>query len=248
MAKRSSTWDSALALFRPFIIAQGEVGYAHNLLQESFFNLFVLVMTLERPAIPLAQQAKFYPYTLAIWNLFQNDRQQRKLVLTALANLPTTLNIKGAIARLQWAQEQADELANYRNIIVHAPMKFWYDPRDDKARLIPSLGGASTKPIHIRRLRLIKNTRFWKSLRNDLLNLNDYVDFVTRQIAWREYERQNGAPVPGAQRSWPRKPKLPCAGRIKKIDQAVKAPSNPPASPKRRRRPRPSGGRQQGKS
>ena len=39
---------------------------------------------------------------------------------------------------------------------------------------------------------LIQNLQFWKSLRNDFLNLNNYVDGVNRQIWHREYERQNG--------------------------------------------------------
>jgi hypothetical protein len=246
MAKRSSTWDRALAPFKHLIIAQGEVTYAYNLLQESFFNLFVLTLNLERPpdaCLPLAKKAKFYQHTLAIWHVSQNDRQQRQLVIAALASLPTTLDIKGGIARLEWAQKQTDKLSEYRNLIVHTPMRFRYPyPLTLKGKNlptpIPDVGGFSTKPLNIRRLRLIKSTRFWKGLRNDLMNLNDYVDFVTRQIAWREYERRNGALVLGARHAWPRKPRLPSVRRIGLIENMAK--NNPNAARSRRRRRRPS--------
>lgn len=239
--KRSSTWDNALAHFQPFIKAQGEVGYAYNLLQESFFNIFNLVMALERPERPVT----FYHYALAIWHVSQNDRQQRQLAITALANLPTSLDIKAGIMRLEWAKEKADKLADYRNLIVHTPMKFWYRPKDGGSfAQIPSMGGFSTKPINIRRLGAIKSLRFWTALRNDLLNLNDYVDFVTRRIAWCDYEKKHGGPIPGALRTWPYKPRLPCIHRIKALEAiAAHPPSDHQAGPKRRR---PSGGQRRG--
>jgi hypothetical protein len=240
--KRSSVWDSALAPFHHLTIAQGQVAYAHNLLQETFFNLFVLTMNLERPPMSHAQKAKFYPYSLAMWHVLQNDRQQRQLAIAAIENLPTTLDIKGGIARLKWAQKQANTLADYRNLIVHAPMKFSWGFKDDK--LTPpfaQIGGFSTKPSHTKQLRLIKSPRFWKALRNDLLNLNDYIDFVTRQIAWREYERQNGAAVLGALHSWPRKPRLPCVRRIEMMRMTINRQAG--QAPSRGRRRRPSGGR-----
>jgi hypothetical protein len=85
-------------------------------------------------------------------------------------------------------------------------------------------------------LLVIKDVRFWKTLRNDFLNLSDYVDFVGRQIAWRDYEKKNDAAIPGANRSWPRKPRLPSVTRIKLIEKAAAAT----ASPTRRKRRKPS--------
>ena len=240
--KRSSTWDNALSIFRPLIIAQGEVAYAYNLLQETFFQLFVLAINLERsPFISHTHKAAFYPYSLAMWHTLRSDRQQRDLAIAAMATLPTILNIKGGIARLEWAHKQADTLADYRNLIVHAPMRYLPRIKGDKLTPpIPQIGGFSTKPSHRKQLRLIKSRLFWKALRNDLLNLNDYVDFVSRQIAFREYERQNGAPVFGAHRAWPHKPRLPCVRRIdlirKTIDRQAKQ------VPSRGKRRRPSGG------
>jgi len=240
MGKRSSTWDSALSHFRPLITAQGEVGYAYNLLQETFFNLFVLVLNLERGSRLVSQQAEYYPYALAIWHVFQNDKLQRQLALTSLEKLPTQLDIKGGIKRLLWAQKQADKLAEYRNLIIHSPIRFRYVQRDGKPLTqIPAIGGFSTKLTNIRRLNAIKNVQFWKTLRNDFLNLNDYVEFVTRQIAWREYERQTGRRIVGAQRSWPHRPRLPSVRRIGSIESMAK--NTPISAPRRRRRRRPSG-------
>jgi hypothetical protein len=237
MAKRSSTWDSALAPFRHLIIAQGEVGYAYNLLQEAFFNIFNLTMALERPASPTT----FYFNALTIWHVNPGDRVQRQLALAAIEGLPTKMDIKGGIARLKWAKQQTDDLAEYRNLIIHAPMRFRY-PLPKKGELptpLPGIGGASTKPVNMRRLRLIKSQRFWKTLRNDFLNLSDYVEFVGRQIGWREYERLNG-PVVGASHAWPRKPKLASI----RIIRTLKSQTAP--SPTRRPRRRPSRGRPQG--
>ena len=185
-----------------------------------------------------AQKAKFYPYSLAMWHTSRSDRQQRNFALAAITNLPTVLDIKGGVARLEWAHKQADILADYRHLIVHAPMRFVPQIKGGKLTPpIPQIGGASTKPSYRKQLRLIKPRYFWKALRNDLLNLNDYVDFVSRQIAWREYERQNGARIPGASHSWPHKPRLPCVRRIEMIRKTINRQAAPVPSPGKRRRP-----------
>ena len=235
MGKRSSTWDSALATFRPLIIIQGEVAYAYNLLQENFFNVFNLVMALERPP---DRPVTYYHFALAIWHIVQNDKTQRDLALTALENIPTNLDFKEGIERLKWAQKQADKFANYRNIIIHTPMQLSSRWKDDKIfPPVPRIGGASTKPINVRRLRAIKSVRFWKAVRSDLLNLNDYVDWVTRRIAWLDYERKHGGSIPGARRSWPRKPQLRSIHRIGLIEKIVKDHPVDPRPPPKRRRP-----------
>src|SRR5260370_617943 len=240
MVKRSSTWDTSVSAFRPEIIAHGEVSYAYNLLQESFFNVLYAALSLERPE-GFATQPEFYSYVLAIWHVLTNDSLQRKLAMTALESLPTTLDIKGGIERLQWARKQTDKLVEYRNLIVHTPITYW--PRSEKTAdamsknflLVPKIGGVSTRSINLRRLRRIKSVRFWKALRNDFLNLNDYVDFVLRQIWHRDYERQNGASVVGASRAWPRRPKLPCVHRIEMIDRETKQATPIQSRPARRR-------------
>ena len=250
MAKRSSTWDSALLGVRPFTIAQGEIGYSYNLLQERFFETFNLAMALERPA-HFEKQIGFHPYSVALWHVSQNDRQQRQLALTALENLPTNLDIKGGIERLQWARKHTDRLSEYRNLITHTPVTYWIRSVDANAMakrldFVPKIGSIGTKPINLSRLWAIRSVRFWKALRNDFLNLGEYVDFVNRQIYWRAYEKEFG-PVVGAHRAWPRRPKLPSLHRIDLIEQAVKtrSPTSPPA---RRKRRRPWRGRPRGQS
>jgi hypothetical protein len=240
MAKRSSTWDSALLAVRPLIIAQGEVGYAYNLLQERFFEIFNLAMALERP-LHFEKQIGFHPYSVALWHVSQSDRQQRQLALTALEKLPTNLDIKGGIERLQWARKHTDRLADYRNLIAHTPVTYWIRSPDADAMVkrlvfVPKIGSIGTKPINLDRLWAIKSVRFWRSLRNDFLNLGEYVDWVNRQIYWRAYEKEMG-PVVGAHRAWPHRPKLPSLRRIDLIEQAVKnrSPTSPPARRKRRR-------------
>ena len=85
-----------------------------------------------------------------------------------------------------------------------------------------------------------------KAVRNDLLNLNDYVDWVMRRIAWRDYEQKHGGPIPGELRSWPHRPKLPSIRRIGLIEQIAANPHpDPRLRPKRRQ---PSGGPRRGQS
>jgi hypothetical protein len=207
-------------------------------------------MNLERPEMPAEQQAAFYPLSLAMWHVLQNDRQQRQLAMAALANLPTTLKIEEGIKRLQWALKQTDKLADYRNLVVHAPIKLnWKFKESGDFQLglpVAMMGGPSTRRSHFRRLRSIKDLRFWTSLRNDLLNLGEYVDFVGRRIAWLEYERRNGAPVVGALRSWPHRPRLRSIRRIETIERSLEHQN--PVPTKRRKRRRPSGGRPPGRS
>jgi hypothetical protein len=166
MTKKSFTWDSALSAFRPLIKAQGEVGYAYNLLQDNFFRAFIFAVAIERPG-GFTNEPEFYSYALALWHVLQNDRLQRQYALTALENIPTKLDIKGGVERLKWAKKMADKLAEYRNLVAHAPMG--YEPRITFAtptfavkryELIPRLGGLSTRPPNVQRLRQIKTVRF----------------------------------------------------------------------------------------
>jgi hypothetical protein len=130
MTKRSSVWDNALSAARPLILAQGEVAYAYNRLQEKFFGIFNLAIALERPTDRITT---YYPYALELWHVVQSDRVQRELALTALEHLPMTLNIKEGIACLKWAAVQTNQLSAYRNLIVHAPVGLRYPlPKDGK--------------------------------------------------------------------------------------------------------------------
>jgi hypothetical protein len=240
MAKPSSTWDGVFAEFRPLTIALGEVGYAYNRLQEQFFNVFLHAFALERRR-GFAQQLQFYPYVLALWHTIPNDRAQRDLAVTAMAKLPTSLSIKEGIERLEWAKKKTDRLAEYRNLIIHTPVDYWpkkitYPVMKKMPTLVPKIGGISTKPSNLSRLGHIKDLSFWKALRNDFLNLNEFVDWTNRQILSREYEREHG-PVAGASRAWPHRPRLPCVRRIDSIELAAKIPTKPVRKYRRQRRP-----------
>jgi hypothetical protein len=122
MAKRSLTWDSALAPFRPLIMAQGEVTYAYNLLQEGFFRTFVYAMTIERPD-DFRNRPEFYSYVNALWHSFPGDNSQRLFALTALRSIPTKLDIKPGVEGLEWARKMTDRLAGYRGIMAQTPQE-----------------------------------------------------------------------------------------------------------------------------
>jgi hypothetical protein len=206
MAKRSSRWNNTLAAAQPLVRVQGEIVYAFNQLHERFFFTFMIGLGLEMPS-KIAMDVRFYSYALALWNVVPSDSVQRQLSLIAISEIPTTLNIRDGIAALKWAKERADDLAVYRNIVAHNPISFVPKPNKPFFDPMPRFGGGGTKSKHADRIAKIKSVRFWQTVRNDFLNLAEYVDFVGRQIQQREYEREHG-PVVGARHTWPRKPRL----------------------------------------
>ncbi len=230
---RSSARKITLEAIRKHIILQGEVLYAANLLQDSFYELFSIALGLERPD-RFGAEVRFHNHALAIWHVIQSDNQQREMALAAISTIPTKLKLPEAISRLVWAKNRANKLAEYRNIIAHTPIMFRGRQKGKALQFIPAFGAHSTKLIHKRRLSLIKNLRFWNTLRNDLFNLKDYVDALNQQVRRLDVESR-GAEMVGVPHTWPSKPRLRSVRRIQEIDQILK-PEVPP--PKRRNRRR----------
>jgi hypothetical protein len=227
MAKSSAAWDQNLKPFREHVIALGEVLYAYNRFHDRYFDVLLAALILDRPD-SFNINAAAYSYALALWNLYPNDRMQRDLAFVTLAELPTSLAIQKGIEGLKWAKTSAAKLSDYRNLIAHTPI------RNDRlivngialSILVPQMGGAATKPANTIKLANIKNLRFWKALRNDLLNLSDYVELVVHQILARDCDAKNGRPA-GARRAWPHRPIL---RSIRQIAQTAVPPTSASSS------------------
>lgn len=202
----SSRWNNTLAAARSLILAQGEVVYAYNLLQDRFFRTFLIALSLERPD-EFGAEIRFYDHALALWHVIQSDNQQRKLAITAVSTMPTTLKLKSTIKRLEWARTKADKLVEYRNMIAHNTIMFRGQQKGTQIIGVPTFGGDSTRAVHKRRLKQINGLRFWATLRNDFLNLSEYVEFLNRRVWFLDYERR-GTQVVGAQRTLPGRPRL----------------------------------------
>jgi len=219
MTKPAILWERNLLAARTQIISQGETIYAFNLLQDRFFNIFLLAIALERPD-EFSAGIRFYDHALAMWHVLQSDNQQRKLALAAISSVPTSLNLKHGLKRLEWARIKADKLAEYRNLLAHNTIMFRGRQKGNETAFVPEFGGNSTRPIHRQRLGAIKGRRFWRSLCMDLLNLSDYVQFCGRHIYVLDYQRRN-VDVIGMPQTWPKRPRLRSLPLIRRLEASL---------------------------
>jgi hypothetical protein len=234
--RKASGWKSTLLAAKTHICAQGEVIYATNVLQDTFFQLFSTALRLER-----ADAMAFWnihDHASALWHVVKSDRQQRELAVAAISTAPTSLKLKPAIARLKWASTKANKLAEYRNLIVHNRISFRPIRVTRGLTLIPRFGGHSTRQKHANQLTITSGgLNFWRTVRNDLLVLSAYVDDMVSKITSMESQRVRQKTI-DASSPWPLRPRLRSLPVIQQIDQRL---AQAPAKPKRRgRRSRPS--------
>ncbi len=228
----SSVWKATLRAAHAHLLAIGEVTYAASTLQDSFYQIFLLVISMERrfddPRYQVFSKGIFQDHALAIWHSLQSDHHQREMALAALVSLPSHLKLRRTIKSLQWAKTKASKLAEYRNLLAHTPIKFRWDDR--KSTLVPVFSGHGMRKAHQRKLELVGGLQLWRTIRNDLLNLSNYVDGVCAQCE-RLGLADRGVDLVGPSRTWPGKPRLRSLRRLHEISTR----SSPPASPTARR-------------
>ena len=218
------------------MLAQGGVVYGHNALHEAFFQTFRIAIGLERPD-KFAADLRFYDHALAIWHTTQSDNQQRKMALAALSTVPCqTVALAPAVRRLEWAKSRADKFAEWRNIVAHNPIMFQMVPKGKMMEAQAVFGGYITRKASRDRLAKVNGLAFWATLRNDLLNLSEYVRKVNGHILWLHAKAQ-GTNLVGAPKTWPDRPRLKSVHLIQTIEDSLNRGSR---SPKRRARRRPS--------
>jgi hypothetical protein len=231
-------WKESLDAARDHIIALGQVVHAASLLHDQFYHVFSVVVSLERLGVDLENNehptrilnwARYHWHALAIWHSVQSDAQQRTMTINAISTLPTTLNLKGAVRRLDWAKKAAERLAEYRNLIGHHPIMFRYKSgkQGQRGKLVPVFGGHSLRPINKLRFELIGGLRFWRTLRDDLLDLSQYVEAISKQVQRLDSESQKATLV-GVPNTWPGRPRLRSLPRLRaiarSIDEAARRP------------------------
>jgi hypothetical protein len=223
-------WRGALTQARRHILVQGEIVYATAILQDRFYHTFSVALSLERPD-EFGAEIRFHDHALEIWHTISSDYQQRDMALNALTSVPTKLKLLPAINRIKWARTQATKLAEYRNLVAHNPVMFRADWSPEKdLHWIASFGGHSLRRTHRERLKFIKTLSFWRTLRDDLLKLSDYVGAVNDQVRRLDAESR-GAEWVGVPTAWPGRPKLRSLPRILEIARTLGS-----ATPKPRRR------------
>jgi hypothetical protein len=213
----------SLVAIAKYTSLQGEVVHAANRLHDDFFETFLIAISLGRAEKPQAM-FYFYDHALAIWHVIQSDSSQRQMALQAIATVPTKLNLGTAISRLKWAKSKADALASGRNIIAHNPVNFRPQFDGPKGfRLVAAYGSASTRPAHRQRLDMIRGLGLWRSLRDDMLKLGEYVMGVNDYILTKRFVSWGLNPLPGMPSSLPHRPRLQSVARLQAIDSQLQA-------------------------
>jgi hypothetical protein len=208
VSQKIKDWKQSLEAAKKYTSAQGEVVHAANLLQDAFFGVFRLALSMERSSgltrLMSGNQA------LAIWHIVQNDGAQRDMALTAISTVPTELKLDRAVKALAWAKRKADRLAGYRNLIAHSPVMF---------RIALGKRRGFVPVFDRSRLDLIEGLGFWRLLRNDLLKLSAYVAEVIYQI--QQIDEARGGVRRGSHFPWPRRPRLPSFARLVSFENQI---------------------------
>ena len=89
----SSRTVSTLEEAEEYTLVQGAVINAESQLQDAFFGLFRLAVSLERHGFRASGGGAsfFNEHALAIWHVVQSDVAQRQMAMQAISTLPTEL-------------------------------------------------------------------------------------------------------------------------------------------------------------
>lgn len=219
-----------LAAAKKYTAIQGEVIYAANLLQDAFFRVFLAAIGLDRPD-RLDMLIRYNDHALAIWHTVPSDSLQREMACSAISTVPVEINLTGAIKRIKWAKDRAIKLGGYRNILAHSPVTFRATPLNGRIEWLPYLGGHGTRPTHREKLDMVEGISLWNALRDDLLNLSDYVVATVKQVQRIDFEKR-GARVVSVPDTWPDRPRLRSLPRLLALERKL----NPQLAKKRPRR------------
>jgi hypothetical protein len=237
MAHTRVEWKKTLEAARPLVLAQGEVVYAANLVHEEFYRIFSVALSLERPD-EFGAEIRFHDHALALWHCSQADSQQRRMAMAAISSVPTKLKLQPIITRIEWAKEQADSVADYRNLLAHNPVMFRGTMVGKTIQMVPTFGGHSMKPIHRQRAAMIKGLSFWHRLRDDLIKLSVYVNTLAHHVLRVSYASK-GSVYANVPNTLPGRPRLPSVRHIREIHRILSSASSKTG---RRTRKRPSRG------
>jgi hypothetical protein len=232
-SKRQILTVKSVERMQEYTLMQGLVVNSANLLQDAFFSLFQVAISLERhEAAASGGTIRFHDHASAVWNVIQSDSLQRAMAIAAISSVPTKLKLAKALLGLEWANRAAIRLTEYRNILAHNSIVFG---RTSTNAWVPIIGGSGTRPAHRRRIKMMQGIASWRRLATDLFSLSRYVDTVTKQI--QNIDIMTRDPTFGIRVSWPRRPRLRSLPQILALDRKL---SQEAPRPKRRIRRRPS--------
>jgi len=203
-------WPAITApVYRPYVIAIGQLALAWNQLHESLALLF----------IELLANGRAYPAT-DIWNSPTFDRPMRLLLKSLLRTIdrryPSKLRMT---ADLEWVLAEIDKVEDARNDAVHSPLTVTPEGevlgilipgREDKVRLsvtvnkvVPRIAFDNRRALKLLNKDLLTEFRWCRDMS---LALNEYVGAVYEAVAANPAESD----------AWPSRPPLPNRGVQKK--------------------------------
>jgi hypothetical protein len=235
-ARRTTTVDSVEAA-EEYILMQGNVVNSSNVLQDAFYGIFRVAISLERhEAAASGGTIRFQDHASAIWNVVRSDKLQRDMAIAAISSVPTTLDITTGLSLLRSAGKFAEMLAEYRNILTHSSIVFVQtrDPSDlSKPAWVPIIGGGGTQPATRAKIGMAKGLDLWGKLAADLFLLSRHVVEISIQI--QNLDVNSHHPQIRKQIAWPDKPQLQSLPHIREIQRKL-LPAAPPTTRRTRRR------------
>src|ERR1051325_10421081 len=123
---RSGRTITSFTEAKEYTVAQGAVINAESQLQDAFFGVFCLALSLERHGLRASGGGAsiFNAHALAIWHSIQSDTAQRQMAMRAISTLPTKLNLEPARYRLDWVMKALADLNMARNDLAHNWINF----------------------------------------------------------------------------------------------------------------------------
>jgi len=118
---------------KPYATAIGEAALVWNALQDEIAAMFWMLFGQDKGL-----------EALAIWNVVENDRLQRKMLrelakITLLEKGERDAKHKQKMDDVEWLLIEADQLSDSRNDIVHSPLLSLTDVADNKSNAVSPL-------------------------------------------------------------------------------------------------------------
>lgn len=197
--KRRRHWPKATnPIYKPYVIAIGQLALAWNELHESLALLF----------IELLASGRAYPAT-DIWNAVAFDRPKRQLIRSLLRTLDGEYPAKPRMkADLEWFLTEIDKVEDARNDAIHAPLTF--EPKSPahlpvdgntiaRTKIVPSTAFDNRRALKLLNKELLTEFRWCRDMS---IALSKHASEIYEAIA--ANPRESG--------EWPARPVLPNRG------------------------------------
>jgi hypothetical protein len=202
-----------------YILVQGAVVNAASLLQEAFYDLFRLALSLERQeAAASGATVRFQKHAASIWEAIQSDAAQRKTAIAAIRTVPTQLKLAPALRRIGWVERTLDLLLSGRNYLAHNPITFSLTRVRPEREWLPVIGGGGTRETARRRFDVVEGTQLWQDIAYDLSLIAQLIRAINIQIQKMDAVSRDPSFRAHVRISWPRKPQLRSLLRLRELD------------------------------